>query len=76
MNKKWEICEKNDEQINPMSINNNTINTAPGNPQEQINPIDLNNIQAPIVEEDDEMDIQKELEAKFDELFGPSEQSE
>ena len=53
--------EQRIEQINPVTVDSQVA--APINQSSNINSI-------PVMQNDDEIDIQKELEAKFDELFG------
>ena len=63
----------NNENKNKEKIKNNSI-------KEEVKPLDLEEFnEAPILpqepEEDDSYDLQKELEAKFDELFGPMDET-
>ena len=67
--------EENNNNITNQ-LNNNLKENADIKNKTQIDTLDLNSLQeeSPILpqdEDEDEYDLQKELEAKFDELFGP-----
>ena len=68
-----DLFEDEPEDIKPKEENKESL-------KEEVKPLDLEELNdAPILpqepEEDDSYDLQKELEAKFDELFGPMDET-
>ena len=69
--------EEKKEEVKPV-VEQKSVQPEQNTPKQQPNILDLNSFedapvlpQEPVQEEDDMYDLQKELEAKFDELFGP-----
>ena len=66
--------KENKKEVNKTEENNKEQIGANAEPKKDGQPLDLNDFEdAPMLPQDDESDydLQKELEAKFDELFGP-----
>ena len=64
--------EVKEEKNEPQTVGATTSKKDKSN-NEGFEPLDLKNYEddAPVLPQEDEYDLQKELEAKFDELFGP-----
>ena len=64
--------EVKEEKKEPQTVGATTSKKDKSN-KEGFEPLDLKNYEddAPVLPQEDEYDLQKELEAKFDELFGP-----